>query len=375
MKIVHVITSLDDGGAEHTLYKICKYDKKNQHIVISLKGSGKYSPLLKKLKITVYNINMKKNFFLIFKFFLIRKFLINLKPDIVQTWLVHGDFFGGIASRLAGIENVAWNIRYSKLEIGKAKFSTILLTRILAKLSNLIPKLVIVVSKSAYKNCKELGYRHKKLLMIPNGYDLRNHKFKKFHKLNFRKKYNVKKNIPLIGTIARYDPKKDHSNLLKALNIVKLKKIDFECFLVGNNITHKNSVLYDEIKKLKLEKNIKLLGKKNNILEIMKGIDLYIQSSSSEGFPNVIAESMACKTPCVSTNAGDASFIIGKTGWIVPIKNSKLLSHAIEKALNELKSANWKLRCTQARNRIKSKFSIFQMLEAYNKTWIRLIKS
>ena len=47
MKIVHIITSLDDGGAEHTLYKICKYDKSSEHIVISLKGAGKYFYLLK----------------------------------------------------------------------------------------------------------------------------------------------------------------------------------------------------------------------------------------------------------------------------------------------------------------------------------------
>ena len=36
MKIVHIITGLGDGGAEHTLYKICKYDKSNNHIIISL---------------------------------------------------------------------------------------------------------------------------------------------------------------------------------------------------------------------------------------------------------------------------------------------------------------------------------------------------
>ena len=46
MKIVHIITGLGDGGAENTLYKICKYDYSNKHIVISLKGRGKYYSLL-----------------------------------------------------------------------------------------------------------------------------------------------------------------------------------------------------------------------------------------------------------------------------------------------------------------------------------------
>ena len=51
MKVVHIITGLGDGGAEHTLFKICKYDIKNKHIVISFKRYGKYFLLLNKLGI------------------------------------------------------------------------------------------------------------------------------------------------------------------------------------------------------------------------------------------------------------------------------------------------------------------------------------
>ena len=109
MKIVHIITSLGDGGAEHTLYKICKYDN-NKHVVISLKGEGKYYALLKKLGIKVYCLNM--SFLSINKFFYLKNLLISLNPDVVQTWLVHADFIGGIAARFAGIKKIIWNIRY-----------------------------------------------------------------------------------------------------------------------------------------------------------------------------------------------------------------------------------------------------------------------
>jgi hypothetical protein len=122
MKIIHIITRLGDGGAEHTLFKICKYDKNNKHIVISLKGPGKYFKLLKKLGIKVYCLNL--NFFSIYKFFFLIKLLRSLKPDLVQTWLVHADFIGSIAARLAGIKNIIWNIRYSNLKLRKAKITT-----------------------------------------------------------------------------------------------------------------------------------------------------------------------------------------------------------------------------------------------------------
>ena len=65
MKILHIITGLGDGGAELTLYKICKYDTSNTHIVISLKDKGKYFSLLKNLGIEVITLNM--NFYSVYK--------------------------------------------------------------------------------------------------------------------------------------------------------------------------------------------------------------------------------------------------------------------------------------------------------------------
>ena len=136
MRVVHVITGLGDGGAEHALFKICKYDDLNKHFVISLKGPEKYSSLLNKIGIKVYCLNT--NFFSIWKFIYLVKLIRALKPDIVQTWLVHADFVGGIAARFAGVKNIIWNIRYSNIEAGKAKLSTVLIIRILSLFSYLV---------------------------------------------------------------------------------------------------------------------------------------------------------------------------------------------------------------------------------------------
>ena len=94
--------------------------------------------------------------------------------------------------------------------------------------------------------------------------------------------------------------------------------------------------MVNEIKKLNLTNNIKLLGTKKNIPQIMNALDIHVLSSISEAFPNVIVEAMACKTPCIATDVGDCRFIIGKSGWVVPHKNSLKLSIAIEKALSEI---------------------------------------
>ena len=137
---------------------------------------------------------------------------------------------------------------------------------------------------------------------------------------------------------------------------------------IGTNI-NKNRKLIKEIKKLKLNHYIKLHGPTKNVSTIMNLLDIHIQSSRSEGFPNVVAEAMAFKTPCIVTDVGDSSYIVGKTGWVVSPNNPIKLAKAIETGINEIGTKNWNKRCDKARKRIKDKFSIGKMIKSYNVIW------
>lgn len=216
------------------------------------------------------------------------------------------------------------------------------------------------------------GYDKKKFTYIPNGYDISILKSNKRERKNFRNKIKIKKKTILIGNVARYDPKKDHANLLKALSLLKLKNNNFLCILVGTHVNKNNIELNSLIKKLNLSDNIKLLGQNDNISEIMNGIDIYIQSSSyGEGFPNVVAEAMSCGTPCIVTDVGDASYIVDKIGWVVPPNDETKLARSIENACSEFGSSKWNKRSKDGRMRIRQKFNIKKMIGSYNKLWIR----
>lgn len=372
MKITHIITGLGDGGAEHTLYKICKHDNKNEHIVISLKGKEKYYFLLKKLGIEVYFLNA--SYFSINKFFFLIKLLKSIKPDIVQTWLVHADLVGSVAAKLAGIKNIIWNVRYSKIQFGQAKLLTILIINMLVKISYILPVLILYCSKQAQSIYEDKGYDKKKSKFIPNGYDPSILKIDKQLEIIFKKKIQIKKQLPLIGNVARFDPQKDHFNLLKALSIIKSKKIDFLCILVGTNI-NKSMRLAKEVERLNLSNCVKLFGPSENISEVMNGLDLHIMSSSyGEGFPNVVAEAMSCGTPSVVTDVGDAAFIVSNTGWIVPSKDPIQLANSIEEAIKEIGTSKWNERCKNARLRIMNEFSLIKMLNSYDCEWSKVYK-
>lgn len=374
MKILHIINSLGNGGAEATLAKICKYDRLNEHRVITLMDGGKHLLVLKKLNINVTCLNIKVYTF--FKIFALIKLIRSYKPDIVQTWLIHSDLIGGIAAKLCGLKKIIWNIRYSELKLGKSKLSSIIIVKILSYLSYFIPISIIVVSEKAKKIYKNRGYDYNKFKFIPNGYDLSLIKPSNFLRQKFRNKIKVKKNTLIIGNVARYDPKKDHANLIRALHLIKLKNYEFVCVLAGPNVTKNNIVLNSLIRDLGLSRQVKLLGQITNVSQIMNGIDLYVQSSSfGEGFPNVVAEAMCCGTPCVVTDVGDASNIVKQIGWVAPPDNHNKLAKEIEKAFVKINKKKLSRSYSKERLRIKNYYSIDKMINKYDNLWSEVNKN
>ena len=370
-----MITSLLDGGAEGVLYRLCSHDKLNTHIVVSLEDKVS-TESLSKSGIKIYTLNMKpeKNF--INNFIQINKNFKKRKSKYSSIWLYHADFFGSIAAKLAGVKNLIWNVRHSDFNEKNTRKSLLVLVKILAKLSYIFPKKIVFCSKNSIKLHTKIGYQSKKISYIPNGYDLK--KFRPYFPKKFLPKYytNFNKNLALLGNVANFKPNKDHKNLLQALQILKKNKIPFKCMLVGKEINKQNTTLMNMIKKYNLSNEIILMGSQKNINRVMNKIDIHILSSDSgETFPNVVAEAMASGTPCVVTNVGDSSQIVGKTGWTVDPQNAKELAKSIKKAIRKFKSKDWNYLCLASRNRIVQNFTIKKMVNNYNKIWQQTLKN
>ena len=130
MRVLHIITGLDDGGAEAVLFRLCKLDKKYQHTVISLQAKQKYESLLQKLNISVHTLNFSNssiNFFGLFKLF---KLIRQIKPDVVQTWMPHADLIGGVLARIAGVKKIFWGVHHANLIKGKINRVVIMIVRL-----------------------------------------------------------------------------------------------------------------------------------------------------------------------------------------------------------------------------------------------------
>ncbi len=173
----------------------------------------------------------------------------------------------------------------------------------------------------------------------------------------------------MIGSVARWDPQKDYENLFSALALLARQGRDFRCILVGPGLERSNADLWSLIAGNSLEDKVALLGLRSNIPAVMSAFDLLVLSSYAEAFPNVVAEAMACGTPCVVTNVGDAALIVGDTGWVARPRDPDALSVSIDTALTAVQSARRDAISHACRQRIVETFGLEQMAAAYRRVW------
>jgi glycosyltransferase involved in cell wall biosynthesis len=376
MRICHVITDLGNGGAEVVLYRLCTHDKQNRHTVISLMDFDKYGALLEASGIAVYGLDMPRGRVTLTGLWRLWRLLRSEHPDVVQTWMYHADFIGGIMARLARIPIVCWGIRHSNLEPGKTARLTILIARVCARLSHWIPYAIVSCSAKAAAVHQALGYAPGKFTIIPNGYNIVEFTPDSEARAQLRHKWEINEQTILFGMVARYDPQKDHANLVNALRLINHKKESFKCVLVGAGMDANNHELCRLIENQGVRDKVLLLGERPDIPGVMNALDIHVLSSVGEAFPNVLAEAMACGTPCVTTDVGDAAVIVGDTGWVVPHSNSGLLANAISEAIAEMQdSEKWAVRKSMCRDRVVLNFSLERMVDNYHNVWRSFMSS
>ena len=372
MRIVHIITGLEDGGAEATLYNFVNNSDANKHFIISLRGEGKYGKKLRNKGFELFCINLSLNFSFLKKIINLAKIIKMHDPDIIQTWMYHANLIGGITSYLVNKRNIVWGIHHSTLSPKLNKKTTIIIAKLNGLFSHIVPKKIIMCAEKSKIEHLKYGFNERKILIINNGIDTK--KFKRSFELRrrYREKLNINIKENLYGTVARYDPNKDHITLFKTINLIKKTGLKFKYLLVGKNIDKKNFLLKRLIKKYNLQDIIILKGIENDICAVMNAIDLHITSSLSEAFPLVVLESMACGTICISTDVGDVKDILKNKKFISKIEDENSLFKSFQefnklsmKEKNTISITNEKI--------IDKDFSIKKMSDSYLKIYKDLI--
>jgi glycosyltransferase involved in cell wall biosynthesis len=368
VKIVHVITGLDVGGAENMLLKLLAAINKNQFqsSVISLIKPGAIGTEIEKLGLPVYTLNLKPGRFTLKALWQLRKLIKQLQPDILQGWMYHGNLVASLARVLCGKKiPVLWNIRQSLQIFNQEK----LLTRCVIKLGSWLSRLpnkIIYNAHSCVLQHQQISYCSKKAIVIPNGFDTEQFKPNAVAQANLYKQLAIEHAKPIvIGIVGRYHPAKDQQNFLQAAALLLRERADVCFAMVGTNVDDNNDKLQSLIKQLGIKQYVYLLGESQQVATLMAGFDIFtLTSQGVEAFPNVIGEAMACGVPCVVTDVGDSALIVGDTGIVVPARDPQALMQAWLQLITMGKTERSQLGL-RARQRVVDHYSIAAIAAQY----------
>ena len=359
-KILYVTTGLGTGGAEMMLYNILSRIDRDKFVpeIASLLDRGTFGDRFEALDIPVHTINMPLGIPTPNGLVKLVKLINSVQPDLLQGWMYHGNIAAQVGNLFAQRKvPVCWGIRHSIDSLAKEKFTLASVIRLTIWLSHYVSK-VIFCSQRSQQQHEALGYADNNTQLIHNNVDVARFQPLPEARNQVRQVLKLTEDTLLIGSIARYHPMKDHANFLRAAALIAPDYPQLHFLLIGHQVTPENSTLAALIESLQITDRVHLLGERRDIPQLAAALDIFTSSSAfGEAFPNVIAEAMSCEVPCVVTNIGDSSYIVGDTGLTVPPQNPGALADAWRQLLSLEPSARRALG-KQARQRILQEFSL-----------------
>jgi hypothetical protein len=174
ISVLHIIVGLDIGGAELMLQRLTTLpyfaSQGVKHQVITLKNEGVLSSSLTSQGVIVHAMHINRPWLLPLYFLKLVKRIRKIRPDVVQTWMVHSDLLGGLAARLAGVRTVIWGVRTTDYSVESRR--TRMVRWLCSRLSGIVPARIVCAAQASLLNSQAAGYQASKLMVIPNGFDV-----------------------------------------------------------------------------------------------------------------------------------------------------------------------------------------------------------
>ena len=384
VKLAHLIARMGTGGAEeNTSYTIRGLDKAKYEIdlIVGDEFGNHYERIFQKEKIKVIQISRfigNLNFWYDITLFinLIKIFYRN-RYDIVHTHGTKAGIIGRIAAKITGVPIIIHGLHGSALDAFSSKWLNILflyLERLAGSFTDAHISVSTILSQNYLK--QKIG-KAERYYTVRSGMELSN-----FFQDNepgieaIRKEFSIGPDDFVIGNISRLELLKGHSLLLRAFKILREQEKDKSrriiLMIIGDGEEKDN--IYQDIKKLGLEKSVILKGYRNDIPNILATIDLLVHTSFREGLPRVLVQAAATGIPMVAFNVDGIPEIIrdGYNGFLVEPKN---INQLVEKITIYLRKPELlKMHGDNSKKVVKNRWTIEGVVKGTDKIYSKLIE-
>ncbi len=350
--IQHVLLSLKPGGLENGVVNVVNRldPERFRSSVCCLQTSGEFAERITRSDVAVHQMGLRKGNDPMMPLRLARLFR-RTRADIVHTRNAEAFFYGAVAARMAGVGAIIHS------EHGRTlpdTFRRMALQRWLAPLA----KVTFAVSEQLRIDLvKHVRLTNGRVQVIYNGVDLG--RFASTDRARARALLGVGQARTVVGSVGRLAAVKNYKLLVRAIAGIP----DVDLVLIGDG--PQRADIEAAAAAAGVSERVRLLGHREDVAELLPGLDVFVLPSLSEGMSNTLLEAMACGLPVVASRVGGNVELVGDgvNGMLFPSEDAEALSVALRSLCGDtgLRAAMG----AQGKQRATEQFGIDAMIDRY----------
>ena len=346
MKIIYIIDSLGNAGAEISTMKMSRYFygmNFNISIVLLRSYNKKHENELKEFGINVIVLKYKN---IIRKSFELASIIKREKPDLVHSVLFDSHLcarFAKLHAKFIHIESLV-NTPYTlhKLKDRNIKLLSFLFYYFIDLLTiHLFVDYFLSISESVKKHyTRKLLLNNYKITVVPRGREVNNYLVQKnYYKDYYRKLIGAKEDDLIVIHVGRQDYQKNHLAIFNALSELKDEIIQKTFFIFLGRKGSASKGIENRILKINKKINFRFQGVVEDVPKWLAASDLFLFPSHFEGIGGALIEALSAGLPIICNDIPVFREVIkdNENGYIIDCNDAKLFSSTITRVLKDAK--------------------------------------
>jgi glycosyltransferase involved in cell wall biosynthesis len=363
MRILFLSTSMGMGGADKQLLSAAQELRSRGHdiLIVSLTPLGPMGLEARGSGIPTESLEMRRGMPDPRGLFRLLQLVRSWKPDILHSHMVHANLMARAVRLLSPVPVMVATI-HNIYEGGAVWMAAYRLT------NRLVDHMTIVSQAAADRFIRERIVPREMLRVVPNGID--SELFRNVPadtRASLRRSLEVDDRFVWLA-VGRFEIAKDYPNMLRAFAQIRRQEARAVLLLVGRgSLQAETEALVQE---LNLERDVRFLGVRADVPEIMSAADGYLMSSAWEGMPMVLLEAAAAGLPIVATSVGGNQEVVrdGENGYLVPPRDADALATAALRLMG-LSQAQRRQMGERGREHVRSRYSLRRVAEQWEELY------